>query len=52
MYGTDQAASLSPPGLKKIVPELKKVQSSLGDGVKRVLEQEIHIAKKLREHLN
>ena len=28
MYGTDQAASLSPPGLKKIVPELK-VQSSL-----------------------
>tara|TARA_E500000178_G_scaffold356141_1_gene431935 strand:- start:2533 stop:3366 length:834 start_codon:yes stop_codon:yes gene_type:complete len=51
MYGSDQAASLSPPGLKKIVPELKKVRSSLGDGVKRVLEQEKPIAKKLREHL-
>ena len=51
MYGSDQAASLSPPGLKKIIPELKKIQSALGDGVKRVLEQEIPIAKKLREHL-
>ena len=51
MYGSDQAASLGPQGLKKIVPEVKKIQIALGDGIKRVLEDEIPIAKKLREHL-
>ena len=51
MYGSDQAASLAPTGLKKIVPEVKKIERALGDGVKRVLEDEIPIAKKLREHL-
>jgi N-acetylneuraminate synthase len=51
MYGSDQAASLAPPGLKKIVPEVKKIQQALGDGVKRIIEDEIPIAKKLREHL-
>ena len=51
MYGSDQAASLAPPGLKKIVPEIRKIQLALGDGVKRVIDDEIPIAKKLREHL-
>tara|TARA_A100000164_G_C21923427_1_gene781825 strand:- start:1417 stop:2250 length:834 start_codon:yes stop_codon:yes gene_type:complete len=51
MYGSDQAASLAPPGLKKIVPEVKKIQKALGDGVKRIIDDEIPIAKKLREHL-
>ena len=51
MYGSDQAASLAPPGLKKIVPEIRKIEKALGDGVKRVLEQEKPIAKKLRAHL-
>ncbi len=51
MYGSDQAASLSPPGLKKIVPEIRKIELALGDGVKRILKDEIPIAKKLREHL-
>ena len=52
MYGTDQAASLSPPGLKKLVGEIKKINLALGDGKKRILKEEIPIAKKLREHLN
>ena len=52
MYGSDQAASLAPPGIKKIVPEIRKIEKALGDGVKRVLEDEIVIAKKLRAHLN
>jgi len=52
MYGSDQAASLAPPGLKKIVPEIRKIEKALGDGVKRVLEDEVPIAKKLRAHLN
>jgi len=52
MYGSDQAASLAPTGLRKIVGEVKKVQIALGDGIKRIIEDEVPIAKKLREHLN
>ena len=52
MYGSDQAASLAPMGLKKLVGEIKKIYLALGDGKKRILEEEIPIAKKLREHLN
>ena len=52
MYGSDQAASLAPPGLKKLVPEVRKIQRALGDGKKKILEEEVPIAKKLREHLN
>ena len=51
MYGSDQAASLSPPGLKKIVSEVRKIQLALGDGEKRIIAEELPIAKKLREHL-
>ncbi len=51
MYGSDQAASLGPAGLKRLVPEVRRIQVALGDGVKRVLEEEIPIAKKLREHI-
>ena len=51
MYGSDQAASLAPPGLRKIVPEVRKIKQALGDGVKRILEDEKPIAKKLRENL-
>ena len=52
MYGTDQAASLSPPGLKKLVGEIKKINLALGDVKKIILKEEISIAKKLRDHLN
>ena len=51
MYGSDQAASLAPPGLRKVVAEVRKIQVALGDGIKRIIEDEIPIAKKLREHL-
>ena len=51
MYGSDQAASLGPPGLKQIVPQIRKIQLALGDGEKRIIEEELPIAKKLREHL-
>ena len=51
MYGSDQAASLSPQDLKKLVPGLRKIHVALGDGVKRIIDDEIPIAKKLRAHL-
>ena len=51
MYGSDQASSLEPAGLKQLVGGVRKIQSALGDGKKKIIEAEKPIAKKLREHL-
>ncbi len=48
MYGSDQAASLGPSGVEKLVRDVRLMEASLGDGVKRVFEREVPIAKKLR----
>ncbi len=48
MWGTDQAASLEPKGLKMLVKEIRILEQAIGDGVKRVLAEEIPIAEKLR----
>jgi N-acetylneuraminate synthase len=48
MWGSDQAASLEPNGITKLVSYIRVVERSLGDGVKRVLEREQPILKKLR----
>ncbi|MBZ5580659.1 MAG: N-acetylneuraminate synthase family protein [Acidobacteriia bacterium] len=48
MWGSDQAASLEPNGIGKIVSYVRIVEQSLGDGVKRVVEREQPIIKKLR----
>ncbi len=48
MWGSDQAASLEPNGITKIVSYVRIVEQSLGDGVKRVVEREQPIIKKLR----
>ncbi|HEX3745483.1 MAG TPA: N-acetylneuraminate synthase family protein [Bryobacteraceae bacterium] len=48
MWGSDQAASLEPNGIGKIVSYVRIVENSLGDGVKRVLEREREVIKKLR----
>ncbi|MAI75975.1 MAG: N-acetylneuraminate synthase [Pelagibacteraceae bacterium TMED65] len=48
MWGTDQAASLEPPGLKKLVRDIKVLQKSLGDGIKKVYDSEKKIRDKLR----
>ncbi len=52
MYGSDQAASLEPAALKNLVAAVRKIQIALGDGKKRIIKDEIPIAKKLREHLD
>lgn len=39
--GTDQAFSLGPIGLKKMVRDLRRLRVAMGDGVKRVYETEI-----------
>ena len=51
MYGSDQAASIEPNGLKQLVETVKKIELAMGDGKKRIIDEEILIAKKLREHL-
>jgi N-acetylneuraminate synthase len=48
MWGTDQAASLEPNGISRLVRDIRLVERSMGDGVKRVYESEIPILKKLR----
>ncbi len=48
MWGSDQAASLEPNGITKLVSYIRVVERSMGDGVKRVLEREYPILKKLR----
>ena len=48
MWGTDQAASLEPSGLTRLVRDIRLVEKSMGDGVKRVIEREMPIMKKLR----
>ncbi|HEY3444746.1 MAG TPA: N-acetylneuraminate synthase family protein [Myxococcales bacterium] len=48
MWGSDQAASLGPSGIIKLVSEIRLVETSMGDGVKCVIEREKPIIKKLR----
>lgn len=48
MWGSDQAASVEPQGFSRLVRDIRAVEASMGDGVKRVIEAEIPIMKKLR----
>jgi len=48
MWGSDQAASLEPNGISRLVRDIRLCEQSTGDGVKRVYEEEIPVMKKLR----
>jgi N-acetylneuraminate synthase len=48
MWGSDHAASLEPNGITRLVRDIRLIEKSKGDGVKRVLEREQPIIKKLR----
>ncbi len=48
MWGSDQAASLEPNGMTRLVRDIRLIETSMGDGVKRVLEREVPIMQKLR----
>ena len=52
MYGSDQAASIEPQGLQKLVRDVRAGYSALGDGQKRIIEAEKIVANKLRENIN
>ena len=48
MWGSDQAASVEPMGLFRLVRDIRVVEQSLGDGIKKVYDSEQGPMKKLR----
>lgn len=48
MYGSDQPASLEEKGLERMVRDVRRVETVLGDGIKRVFDSELPIKEKLR----
>jgi N-acetylneuraminate synthase len=48
MWGSDQAASVESQGFIRLVRDIRLVETAMGDGVKRVIEREVPIMKKLR----
>ncbi len=51
MYGSDQSASVEPAGLRQLVGAVRKIELAMGDGKKRIIDAEVPIGNKLREHL-
>jgi N-acetylneuraminate synthase len=48
MWGSDQAASLEPNGMLRLIRDIRLIETSLGDGEKRLLAREVPIMEKLR----
>jgi len=48
MWGSDQAASVEPGGLMRLVRDIRVIEKAMGDGKKKVYESEIPHLKKLR----
>lgn len=48
MWGTDQAASVEIVGLSRLVKDIRDVEKSLGDGIKKVYDSERKNLQKLR----
>jgi N-acetylneuraminate synthase len=51
MYGSDQSASVEPPGLRQLVGAVRKIEKAMGDGVKKFTQEEKIVANNLRQHL-
>jgi len=52
MYGSDQSASVEPPGFRQLVGAVRKIELAMGDGIKTITEEESSIVEKLRQHLD
>lgn len=48
MWGSDQAASIEPVGMAKLVKDIRDIESALGDGIKKVYDSELGPRAKLR----
>ncbi|HEY3249647.1 MAG TPA: N-acetylneuraminate synthase family protein [Ignavibacteria bacterium] len=49
MWGTDQASSVEIMGFYKLVSNIRDIEKSLGDGIKKVYDSELSSIKKLRK---
>jgi len=52
MWGSDHAASVEPQGMQKLVRDIRDIELSLGDGIKRVYDSELGAMKRLRRAIN
>jgi N-acetylneuraminate synthase len=52
MYGSDQAASIEPMGLRMLLGAIRKIEKAMGNGTITIHEKEIPISKKLRAHFH
>jgi N-acetylneuraminate synthase len=48
MWGSDQAASVEPQGMARLVRDIRDAEIAFGDGIKRVYESELASMKRLR----
>jgi N-acetylneuraminate synthase len=48
MWGSDQAASVEPVGMGRLIKDIRVIDVALGDGIKRVYESERKAANRLR----
>jgi sialic acid synthase SpsE len=48
MWGSDQAASVEPQGLQRLVRDIRVIELALGNGVKKVYDSELPARAKLR----
>ena len=52
MYGSDQSASLEPSAFKDLIGGVRKIEKAInGSNIKKILDIEVEIAKKLRRHI-
>ena len=51
MYGSDQSASVEPAGMRTLVGAVRKIEMAMGDGVKRVIDEEGSVSENLRQHI-
>lgn len=49
MWGSDQAASVEPAGMARLVRDIRDIEAALGDGIKKVYESELGQRQKLRK---
>ena len=53
MYGSDQAASITPQGFKHLISGVRKIEKAIiGPKDKKIIPEEVAVAKKLRAHIN
>ena len=47
-WGSDQSGSVEPHGFSKLVRDIRVIETSLGDGIKRVYKSELPLIERLR----